>query len=659
MNTNTHIVTTRRAPRRPRLALVIAAAALLTAAPLRSASAQTAPSLDAAQTFAVFGGATVTNTGATIINGDLGVSPGTAVTGFPPGLVNGGAIHAADVVALQAGNATTAAYLNLAGQNCPASNTFGVPTDLGGLTLVPGVYCFASSAGLTGRLTLDALGNPDAVWIFQVASTLISEVNSSVVIVNGGQDCNVFWQVGSSATLKVGTTFVGNILALTSIALQTNTDLAGRALARNGAVTLDTNTVGITSCAAPVAVLAPTVAKNFSPNPIDAGGQSTLTITLSNPDPSIAASASITDTLPNGVTLINGSAITTCGGAVTAGATFVTLTGGSIPANGTCTLTASVTAANAGSFVNSIVSGALQTSHGGNAAAANATLTVLAATPGLSLTKTASTGIYTAAGQTIVYSYVVTNIGSTVLTGPFTVTDDKLGAFVCGSAATTLAPGATVTCTRSYTTQASDVGTDPHGVIANINTGDWLSFKNSSQDTKITGGGAGAADGTYACWCVQDHVSTDLHNQPAALYSTVEDNLPAVLPNARVWNKVNYTLNHKIRGAGRSNLSFIKDVQTAIWVAVGELHPEFGVSPAAQQMIDEANANSSFVPNAGDITAVLLYSDGILPLPKIRSGEIQESICEMKPLKTIVNHATVSGGGVQSVQVQATVNQVR
>jgi hypothetical protein len=158
---------------------------------------------------------------------------------------------------------------------------------------------------------------------------------------------------------------------------------------------------------------------------------------------------------------------------------------------------------------------------------------------------------------------------------------------------------------------------------------------------------------------VQDHVSTDLHNQPAALYSTVEDNLPTVLPNARVWNKVNYTLNHKIRAAGRSNLGFIKDVQTAIWVAVGELHPEFGVSPAAQQMIDEANANSSFVPNAGDITAVLLYSDGILPLPKIRSGEIQESICEMKPLKTIVNHATVSGGGVQSVQVQATVNQVR
>ena len=328
------------------LACVLLLTALFAAAQFHTALAQTAPILGAAQSFAVLGASTVTNTGATVITGDLGVSPGTAVTGFPNGqVVLPGTIHAADAVALQAQNDTTAAYLNLAGQICPVSNTFGVPTDLGGMTLVPGVYCFASSAGLTGTLTLDALGNPNAVWVFQIASTLITEVNSTVAIINGGQPCNVFWQVGSSATLKVGTTFIGNILALTSIALQTNADVDGRALARNGAVTMDTNTVAITACAAPpVTPIPPTLGKAFSPATINAGGTSTLTITLSNPDATIASSASLTDTLPGGVTTV-GSASTTCGGTLTTGTSSVTLTGGSIPANSSCTVTVTVTAA--------------------------------------------------------------------------------------------------------------------------------------------------------------------------------------------------------------------------------------------------------------------------------------------------------------------------
>jgi len=647
-------------------AYVIVLTALFSAAPFHAALAQTAPTLGAAQSFAVLGATTVTNTGPTIITGDLGVSPGTAVTGFPPGIMNGGATHAADAVALQAQNATTAAYINLAGQKCPVSNTFGVPTDLAGMTLVPGVYCFASSAGLTGTLILDALGNPDAVWVFQIASTLITGVNSRVAIINGGQPCNVFWQVGSSATLNVGTTFIGDILALTSIALQTNADVSGRALARNGAVTMDTNTVAFTACTVqPVTPFPPTLSKDFSPATITAGGASTLTITLSNADGTVASSASLTDTLPLGV-VVNGSASTTCGGTVSAGTSSVTLTGGSIPANGSCTVTVPVAAASAGSYINSLVAGALQTSNGSNAATADATLTVLLPgnnAPGLSLNKTADRTTYTSVGQVIVYTYVVRNIGQVNLTDPFTVTDDKLGSFACGLSTTILAPGDSVTCTRNYTIKAGDLGNAtslPTGGIANINTGLWLQGVVSTQDTTITGAGPGVPNGIYPGWCIQDHVPTDLHNQPARLYSTVGGGLPADVAGL-AWNKVNYALNHKIRGPGKTRLAFFQDVQTAVWVLLGERNPEFGVSAAAQQMIDEANAQASFVPGPYDVVAVIVYSDGIR-VP-IRPGEVQESIIEVQPLKAIVNHATgsVTFGGVvvRSGQVEATVKQVR
>ncbi len=139
---------------------------LVAVTPGMRASAETAPTLGTAQSYAVLGASTVTNTGPSLITGDLGVSPGTAVTGFPPGLVAGGSIHAADAVALQAQTDATTAYGQLAGQAC--NTTYGVPTDLGGQTLVPGVYCFSSSAAITGALTLNAGGNPNAVFIFKV-----------------------------------------------------------------------------------------------------------------------------------------------------------------------------------------------------------------------------------------------------------------------------------------------------------------------------------------------------------------------------------------------------------------------------------------------------------------------------------------------------------
>ena len=227
------------------------------------ASAQTTPSLGSAQSFVVLAGSTVTNTGSSIVTGDLGVSPGSAVTGFPPGLVVSGTIHAADAAALAAQNSVTTAYNSLAGQ---AFNQDLTGQDLGGLTLTAGVYRFSSSAQLTGTLTLNAQGNPSAVFIFQIGSTLTTASSSRVLIINGGSPCNVFWQVGSSATLGTATSFVGNILALASITLTTGANVTGRTLARTGAVTLDTNAVNVAPCATlpvcPTIALSPATVPN-------------------------------------------------------------------------------------------------------------------------------------------------------------------------------------------------------------------------------------------------------------------------------------------------------------------------------------------------------------------------------------------------------------
>ena len=164
-----------------------------------------APSLGTASSFAVLAGTTVTNTGPSVVSGNLGVSPGSAVTGFPPGIVVNGVINAGNAVAAQAQSDLLVAFNDLAGQACDRVLT---GMDLGGLTLGPGVNCFASSAFLTGTLTLDAQGDPNAVFIFQIGSTLITAPNSSVVVINGGNGCNVFFQVGSSATLDTGTSFI-------------------------------------------------------------------------------------------------------------------------------------------------------------------------------------------------------------------------------------------------------------------------------------------------------------------------------------------------------------------------------------------------------------------------------------------------------------------
>jgi len=233
---------------RPFANTVIGAGLVVTLGIASPALAQTAPPLGSAQSFAVLGGSTVTNTGPSVVTGDLGVSPGSAVDGFPPGLVVGGTIHADDATALAAQNSVITAYDNLSGQACTSDLT---GQDLGGMTLTPGVYCFDTSAQLTGTLRLDAGGDPNAVFIFKIGSTLTTATNAVVTVISPGLNCNVFWQVGSSATLGINTAFVGNILALTSITLTTNASVFGRTLARNGAVTLDTNTVNAAACLVP------------------------------------------------------------------------------------------------------------------------------------------------------------------------------------------------------------------------------------------------------------------------------------------------------------------------------------------------------------------------------------------------------------------------
>lgn len=222
----------------------VASLGLLVGLPLSAQAADQPPvGLGTATSFAVLAGPTVTNTGPSSISGKLGVSPGKAVTGFPPAVLTNGTQHKADGVALQAKADLKTAYLDAAGRT-PAT---AIPVELSGRTLKPGVYS-GGALGITGALTLDAGGDPSAVFVFKAASTLITGPGSRVNLINGASSCNVFWQVTSSATLGAGSTFRGTIMALSSISLKAAATVDGRVLARNGAVTLISNTIRRSPC---------------------------------------------------------------------------------------------------------------------------------------------------------------------------------------------------------------------------------------------------------------------------------------------------------------------------------------------------------------------------------------------------------------------------
>jgi hypothetical protein len=219
-------------------------APLATLALASPAGAQTPVPLGDADAFAILAGTTVTNTGPTLVTGDLGVSPGAMLTGFPPGLVNG-TIHAANSAAAQGQLDLANAYENAAGQAVTAT----IPAQLGGTTLPPGVYDSSTgSFDITGTLRLDGQGDGDAIFIFKTGSTLDTAAASRVELIKSAQSCNVFWQVGGSAALGTSSKFRGNVLALTAITAGTGAAVDGRLLARNDAITLDTDTVTAAQC---------------------------------------------------------------------------------------------------------------------------------------------------------------------------------------------------------------------------------------------------------------------------------------------------------------------------------------------------------------------------------------------------------------------------
>ncbi|GAA5186345.1 hypothetical protein GCM10023322_32410 [Rugosimonospora acidiphila] len=382
----------------------------------QAAWAQAPVPLGVAETYGVLGGQAVTDVpppvGPSVINGDLGVWPGTSLTGAP---VVSGATNVGNTAAMQAQADLTTAYDFAAAE--PSTST--VSADLGGQTLVAGVYTSPATMALTGTVTLDGQNDPNSVFIFQAGSDLITAVDSRVSLTRGAQACNVFWQVTSSATLNTRTVFAGSILALQSATLGEGATVVGRVLARNGAVTLIHNTITRPFCAASIAP--PTIAKAFGDATIPVGGTTSLSFTLTNPNIGTSLTGvGFTDALPAGLTVATPNGVSgTCGGGTitaTAGGTNISLAGATLPANGTCTFSVNVTATTSGTKVNT--TSPVDSNESGPGAAASAAVAVGAAVVAPPTIAKAFDDATIPAGGTTSLNFTLTNPNpSTPLTG--------------------------------------------------------------------------------------------------------------------------------------------------------------------------------------------------------------------------------------------------
>ncbi len=267
----------------PFLAAFLAFSAVITMIiAMTASSAGAAPGpvdLGTASSFAVLGATTVTNTGNSVISGDLGLSPGTSVTGFPPGVVVNGSMQITNALAAQAQSDLTTAYNAAAAQTPTAPSVAFLGA---GQTLTAGVYNATSSLDVGGTLILDGQGDPNSVFIFQVGSTLTTDVGTDILLTNGANACNVYWQVGSSATLNTSTTFQGSVMALTSIAVQHRGTIVGRMLASTGAVTLDDDSIITPTSCGPAPSPSPS---SPTPSPTTTSPSPTPSPTTTSPSP--------------------------------------------------------------------------------------------------------------------------------------------------------------------------------------------------------------------------------------------------------------------------------------------------------------------------------------------------------------------------------------
>jgi Ice-binding-like len=242
----------------------------------------TCQSLGHAFTYAILAYSTITNTGPSVVTGNVGIHPDdlSSITGFPPGIITG-TVNAANNAALLAQNSLITAITTLSSLACGTDKT-GV--DLGGLVLSPGVYCFDTSAAITGILTLDAQGDPNALFVFQIGSTLTVTPGSSVLMINGSGFCNVYWDVGTSATLNTNSNFLGNILAMISITVDTGATVHGRLLAHTGAVTLQSNDVTVCATCTPNAELTTSISTTPTSDTDNDDSAPTSTVTSTSTD---------------------------------------------------------------------------------------------------------------------------------------------------------------------------------------------------------------------------------------------------------------------------------------------------------------------------------------------------------------------------------------